>query len=74
MTYATVIIQAWPRVMTREQALSYCSTTTTRLPAPAYRDGKAPRWVREQLDRWIDERVGRATEPASADEWADVQP
>lgn len=68
MTAPAVLIPAWPRALTREMACAYCSTTADRLPEPAYREGRAPRWTREQLDAWINERCGLG----AADPWAEA--
>jgi hypothetical protein len=61
---APLILQGWPAAMDQRTACLYCSTTADRLPPPAYRDGKSPRWTREQLEEWISERAG-----VRADAW-----
>lgn len=64
-----VVIQAWPRSLTRDQACAYASAGPTQLPAASYSEGRSPRWLREDLDRWLDQRAGRRAPDGTIDDW-----
>lgn len=64
-----IIIPAWPRALTRDQACAYASASPGNLPKPSYVEGKSPRWLREDLDAWIDRKAGRS---GTLDEWLEA--
>ena len=40
-----------------------------RAPTPVYLAPRIPVWLREDLDRWLDERAGRAAACPAANPW-----
>ncbi len=71
MTFPAVVIQAWPRSMMRDQACAYCSARADELPPPSYGSGRTGRWLKDDLDMWLDRKAGRVDE-VSADAWIEA--
>jgi predicted DNA-binding transcriptional regulator AlpA len=69
-----------PRALTAEHAALYCGMSRSawdarvaagKAPEPFYMDAR-PRWLREDLDAWLDAQAGRM--PASAPNPWDAPP
>ena len=58
----TILLHAWPEAMTADIAAAYVSIDKRKLPPPSFRIGKAPRWRRAELDKWLDTLQGKADE------------
>lgn len=66
---ATRVIHAWPRGMRIEIAAAYCGISETWLqaalgrqefPAPVRLSAARVIWLKDDLDRWLDEKAGRS--------------
>ncbi len=67
----TVLLHAWPAVMTADIAAAYCSCDKRKLPPCSFREGHRLRWVKADLDKHIAERAGYSPQ-AGRDEWMDA--
>lgn len=81
------VIHAWPRGMRVEIAAAYCGISEPWLqaalgrqefPAPVRLSAARVIWLKDDLDRWLDEKAGRskagagdASGPQSADALSD---
>lgn len=57
-----ITLPYWPTAMRRDMAAAYVSENETQLPAPSYGSGKKARWLRVDLDKWVAEKAGYASQ------------
>lgn len=65
---------AWPRALRAELAAAYVGLSTASFArhcavAPIQVTPHLKAWLREDLDRWLDERAGRVAGSAEVNPW-----
>lgn len=65
----------WPRLLSREQAASYCGVSPNHFdahcPIKSVRLGARRLWDRHQLDQWVDLLVGAGAPADEKRKWLD---
>ncbi len=72
-------LPGWPRALKVELAAAYVGLSVTSfrqmvMPSvpPVYLTEKRIAWLREDLDRWLDSRAGRASQAIRQNSWDSI--